>query len=177
MFSLRHLCTLCYTATSLLPPASEGCREVIFSVCPHLGGYPISGPGGVPHLRSGGYPVPGWRDRGIPSQVRGVYPISGPGGYPISGLGGRVPHLRSGGVPCPRSGGVPHPMSGGGVPHLRSGGYPISGLGGDPGPHTPPVKGKLFDTRFGLIHVQTGKKKIFAEGLSPPLPRSKGENF
>ena len=28
--------------------------------------------------------------------------------------------------------------------------------GGDPPP--PPVKGKFFDTRFGLIHVQTGKK-------------------
>ena len=23
-----------------------------------------------------------------------------------------------------------------------------------------PVKGKIFDTRFGLIHVETGKKKI-----------------
>ena len=30
----------------------------------------------------------------------------------------------------------------------------------------PTVKGKIFDTRFGLIHVQTGKK-IFEEG---PLP-------
>ena len=31
---------------------------------------------------------------------------------------------------------------------------------------TPPVKGSIFDTRFGLIHVQTGKKN-FVEG--PPL--------
>ena len=31
---------------------------------------------------------------------------------------------------------------------------------------SPPVKGKIFDTRFGLIHVQTGKK-IFVEGPPP----------
>ena len=43
------------------------------------------------------------------------------------------------------------------------GGYPVS------------VKGKIFDTRFGLIHVQTGKK-IFVEGL-PPHPPSKGKIF
>ena len=36
------------------------------------------------------------------------------------------------------------------------------------------VKGKFFDTRFGLIHVQTGKK-IFCQGTSPPP--SKGKNF
>ena len=38
----------------------------------------------------------------------------------------------------------------------------------------PPVKGKIFDTRFGLIHVQTGKK-IFVEG--PPPSFSKGKIF
>ena len=39
---------------------------------------------------------------------------------------------------------------------------------------TPPplVKGKFFDTRFGLIHVQTGKKKIFVKG-PPPLVKGK----
>ena len=37
---------------------------------------------------------------------------------------------------------------------------------------SPPVKGKIFDTRFGLIHVQTGKKK-FCQG-TPPL---KGKFF
>ena len=37
----------------------------------------------------------------------------------------------------------------------------------------PPVKGKIFDTRFGLIHVQTGKKN-FVEG-TPPC--SKGKIF
>ena len=31
----------------------------------------------------------------------------------------------------------------------------------------PPVKGKIFDTRFGLIHVQTEKKK-FVKGPPPP---------
>ena len=49
------------------------------------------------------------------------------------------------------------PGPGRGVP----GGYPVS------------VKGKIFDTRFGLIHVQTGKK-IFVEGPSPP---GKGKIF
>ena len=29
------------------------------------------------------------------------------------------------------------------------------------------VKGKIFDTRFGLIHVQTGKK-FFCRGTPPP---------
>ena len=38
----------------------------------------------------------------------------------------------------------------------------------------PPVKGKFFDTRFGLIHVQTGEK-IFCWGTPPPP--SKGKNF
>ena len=31
----------------------------------------------------------------------------------------------------------------------------------------PPVKGKIFDTRFGLIHVQTGKI-LFCQGTPPP---------
>ena len=43
------------------------------------------------------------------------------------------------------------------------------------------VKGKNFDTRFGLIHVQTGKKN-FVEGPPPPSKgkifwHSKGKNF
>ena len=40
---------------------------------------------------------------------------------------------------------------------VQGGGYPVS------------VKGKFFDTRFGLIHVQAGKK-IFVEGTPPPPP-------
>ena len=40
------------------------------------------------------------------------------------------------------------------VSDFFGGGYPVS------------VKGKIFDTRFGLIHVQTGKK-IFVKGPPP----------
>ena len=36
-----------------------------------------------------------------------------------------------------------------------------------PPPPPPSVKGKIFDTRFGLIHVQTGEKN-FVEGPPPP---------
>ena len=43
-------------------------------------------------------------------------------------------------------------------------------------PDQVPVKGKNFDTRFGLIHVQIGKKKNFEEG-PPPTPPVKGKNF
>ena len=39
----------------------------------------------------------------------------------------------------------------------------------------PQVKRKIFDTRFGLIHVQT-RKKIFVKGR-PPTPRVKGKFF
>ena len=39
--------------------------------------------------------------------------------------------------------------------------------------HPPPVKGKNFDTRFGLIHVKTGKK-FFHRGTPPPV---KGKIF
>ena len=45
-------------------------------------------------------------------------------------------------------------------------------LSRDPPP--PPVKGKIVDTRFGLIHVQTGKK-FLVEG--PPTPPVKGKVF
>ena len=64
----------------------------------------------------------------------------------------------------PRSqilGGVPGLRFLGGVPGLGfswGGGYPVS------------VKGKIFDTRFGLIHVQTGKN-FFCQGTTPPPSR------
>ena len=75
-----------------LPPASEGWREVIFSLCvsvhtwggggpdPALdgGGYPNLGQGGYPNLE-GGYPISG----GVPQPWMGGTPS--PGGYPISG--------------------------------------------------------------------------------------------
>ena len=98
--------------------------------------------------------------------------------------GGGGPRSRSGGVPGLRSGGVPGPGRGG--PRSRGGtqsqvwggtqsqvwrGYLVSGPGGYP----VSVKGKFFDTRFGLIHVQTGKK-ILSRDPPPPTPR-KGKNF
>ena len=69
-------------------------------------------------------------------------------------------------------GGTRSSLGRGGDPVSGLGGYPVSGLRGYPGlksggyPRSPPSKGKNFDTRFGLIHVQTGKKK-FTEGPPP----------
>ena len=91
----------------LLPPASEGWRKVMFSLCPPFrggGDYPISsldGPdgGGVPYPRSG------W---------------GGGGGMPSFWLGG-VPHSRSG------LGGTPIQDQDGGYPWLPT---PNSGLDG-----------------------------------------------
>ena len=76
-------------------------------------------------------------------------------------VGGSQVQVQVGGVPGPGRGG-------GGVPSLRSregggGLYPVL------------VKGKIFDTRFGLIHVQTGKK-IFCQG-TPPSPPVKEKIF
>ena len=34
------------------------------------------------------------------------------------------------------------------------------------------VKGKIFDTRFGLIHVQTGKKKFLSRDPPPGIARN-----
>ena len=94
----------------LLPPASEGCGKVIFSVCPHLRGggdtpSQVSGRG-VPHLRS--------EVGGTPSQVRGVPHVWG-GGTPSQGVphACEVPHVWAG-TPCLGGGG--YPMSGGGYP-------------------------------------------------------------
>ena len=41
----------------------------------------------------------------------------------------------------------------------------LSNISGDGGPHPPPVKGKIFDTGFGLIHIQTGKKNFFPKNF------------
>ena len=72
------------------------------------------------------------------------------GRYQVSDFRGGVPGLKF-------SGGVPGLKFSGGVPGLKffGGGYLVS------------VKGKLFDTRFGLIHVQTGKN-FFCQGTPPP---------
>ena len=63
----------------------------------------------------------------------------------------------------------------GGVPGLRfsGGGSQSQILGGGGGGSPVSIKEKNFDTRFGLIHVQT-RKIFFVEGPPPP---SKGENF
>ena len=77
------------------------------------------------------------------------------------------PALDGGGVPCLRfSGGVPGLRFSGGRSQVSDfrGGSQVSDFQGE---YPVSVKGKNFDTRFGLIHVQTGKK-IFVEG--PPLP-------
>ena len=78
-------------------------------------------------------------------------------------------------------------FGGGGVPGLSKGkifwhqiwldtcsGWGKNFLSRDPPPL--PVKGKIFDTRFGLIHVQTGKKN-FCRGTPPPPPPVKGKIF
>ena len=81
------------------------------------------------------------------------------------GRGSQVSDFGGGGGPRSQIfwGGPRSQIFQGGVPGLRFlGGYPVS------------AKGKNFDTRFGLIHVQTGKK-IFVEG--PPHPPSKGKIF
>ena len=77
-------------------------------------------------------------------------------------------------------GGTQSQIFGGGVPGLRFflGGSQVSDFGGVPslrfsgGGYLVSVKGKIFDTRFGFIHVQT-RKKIFVVGPPP----SKGKNF
>ena len=71
--------------------------------------------------------------------------MDGGGGSQVSDLGGGVPtsQIFRGGGPWSQI--------------FRGGGYPVS------------VKGKIFDTRFGLIHVQTGEK-IFCGGTLPPPP-------
>ena len=90
-----------------------------------------------------------------------------------SHLGGGPRSRSGGGVPGPGQGGVPGLRSRGGTWSQIQGGYPVSDLGGylvsDPGGGVlPSVKGKNFDTRFGLIHVQT-RKKICCQGTPPPL--------
>ena len=140
---------------------------------------------GVPSVRSGGYPIEPWM---------GGYPVSGLGGYPVSGLGGTqsqvwgVPSLR--GVPGLRSGGsLGVPSKGKNFTHQirldTCSDWKKKFSQRDP---PPPVKGKMFHTRFGLIHVQTGnkintrfgliyvqtEKKNFHTGTPPP---SKGKNF
>ena len=66
-----------------------------------------------------------------------------------------------------REGGVPDPaLDGGGGPRSQifGGGSQVSDFwGGVP----VSVKGKIFDTRFGLIHGQTGGKKFLSRDPPP----------
>ena len=125
---------------SFLPPAYVVRGKVIFI----LGNVYLFTFGGGSQVQVGGIPGPG------------------PGrGGPRSRWGG--PRSRWGGPRSRSRWGVPGPGPGGGVPSLRSrGGYLVSGPGGYP----VSVKGKIFDTRFGLIHVQTGEKN-FSKGPPP----------
>ena len=116
----------------------------------------------------GGYPIKPWTGRGGPRS--------------ILGWGGTPSQVQVGGVPEPAlDGGVPNPSLDRGVPpsQVQVGGGPQSQVWGEgfpvwgPGGYLVSVKGKIFDTRFGLIHVQTGKKKIFVEGPSPPPVKGK----
>ena len=119
----------------LLPPASEGWREVIFSLCVSV--HTLWG-GSQVQVQVGGVQVQ-VQVGGSQVQVQvGGYPVSDLGGYPVSDLGGTQSQVRAG--------------------------------------YLVPVEGKNFDTRFGLIHVQTGKKKFLSRG-DPPPPPSKGKNF
>ena len=60
---------------------------------------------------------------------------------------------------------------GGGLPGLRFLGRLIQPWMGEGGGSQVSVKGKIFDTRFGLIHVQTGKKIFLSR--DPPLVKGK----
>ena len=125
----------------------------VFSLSVHTqGGVPGPGPG------SGGVPGP---HRGGPrSRSRwGVYPVSGLGGSQVQGGGRGV--LGQG------------PRGGGGVSQVqvKVGVTQSQVQWGAPGLS----KGKIFDTRFGLIHVQT-RKNFFCQGTTPP-PQVKGKNF
>ena len=127
-------------------PPSEGWRKVIFSVCPHFGG--------------GGVPGPSLRFLGGSwSQIFG----GGVPGLRFSG-GGSWSQIFRGGTQSQIFRGGPglRFLGGGGTQsQIFWGGYPVL------------VKGTIFDTRFGLIHVQTGEKN-FCRGTPPP---SKGKNF
>ena len=103
---------------------------------------PVSDPVGGPGLRFSG--AESW------SQIfRGGPSLRFSGGVPVSDfLGGSQSQIFGGGPGLRFSGGVPVSDFGGGRR------YPVS------------VKGKIFDTRFGLIHVQAGKKN-FCRGTPP----------
>ena len=185
----------------MLPPASEGwgeryCFQFVCQFTPRRGGggYPIQ-----PWTEGGGVPIQSWTG-GVPQPWMG-------GTWSSLGWGGPNPVLNGGGYPNLGWGGLPHLR---GVPPSKGENFwhqiwldtcsDWKKFFSKRDPPQPPVKGKIFDTRFSLIHVQTGKKifqrdpptikgkifdtrfglihvqtgkKVFAEGPPP----SKGKNF
>ena len=101
--------------------------------------------GGVPGLRfSGGDLVSDFRGGYLVSDFRG-------GGYLVSDFwGGTWSQIFGGGTWSQIFGGVP------GLRFSGGGGYLVL------------VKGKIFDSRFGLIHVQTGEKNFLLRDPPPP---------
>ena len=146
-----------------LPPASEGWGRLYFHfVCQST------------PRRGGGVPCPG-PGRG------GTRSSHGPGGSPVSdfpgGKGSQVSDFPTGGSQVSDFlGGSPvsHFLGGSQVSHFREGGPGLRFSGG--GRSLVSIKGKIFDTRFGLIHVQT-RKTIFVKGPPTLPPPSKGKNF
>ena len=143
---------LCHQYLSL-PPASEGWRKVMFSLCPPLR------EGGYPHLAVGGYSIlPHGRGRGIPHHSRdgGMVPPSSPnrGGYP-------------GVLPCQQDGGTP-PLTRWGYPPSARWGTPCSDLGWG----YPPIRkdgGTPYWEGCGTPPFRTGW------GTPPPPPHQETE--
>ena len=98
----------------LLPPASEGWREVMFQR--HLSVH-ICGGGSTSSQVGGGYPIPGVDEGYVWWGLDGV-PHSAGGRYPIPGSGQGVPH------PADRGGTPSQIKTWWGTPHPRLDGYP-----------------------------------------------------
>ena len=118
-FSLK--CALnTYTIYNVITARVRSTREVnvLTPVCVSVhtceGG---GGRGGLPHLRSGGYPIPGLDRGGVP------HPRSG---YPPPDMGWDTPQTQVwlGGIPSQVWSGVPHPRSGYPPPPGHGMGYP-----------------------------------------------------
>ena len=169
MFSgVSHIttCSRRHRKGEYLPPASEEWREVIFSLCVSV--HTSTGGGSHVQVQVGGGGVPD------PAMYEGGSHVSDfPGGGPRSQIfqgGSQVSHFLGGGVS------VSDFRGGGGVPGLNKGKNFWHQIWLDTcsdreknfcwGTPPFPVKGKIFDTRFGLIHVQTGKKN-FCRGTPP----------
>ena len=183
-------------------PPSEGWRKVIFSVCPRFGGgggachrsqiFVGGGPrsqiffGGAPGLRFSGR-VPGlrfWGGSQVSDFFGGVPSLrfSGGRGWYLVSLKGKIFDTRFGLIHVQTRKKIfvegPPPSKGKNFWHQiwldTCSDWGKFFLSRDPPPPPPTVKGNIFDTRFGLIHVQT-RKKYFCQGTPPPP--NKGKNF